>query len=198
MIPVVLLWIVRPQVRQTPDATALAQRELDTMGPISANEIKMALLFVGLLLLWIFGEDLDIEASLAAAIGVSLMFVLRVQPGRMPWRKKSAWDTMIWIALLIMLAGKLNQYGMVEMVRAGVQRLSEGMPGLAIFMLVAAIYLYVHYFFASATAYISALFPLSLALLIGGGVPAFPAAIGLGVLSNINGCLTQYGIGSDR
>ena len=26
--------------------------------------------------------------------------------------------------------------------------------------------------------------------------PAFPAAIGLGVLSNINGCLTQYGIGS--
>ena len=32
--------------------------------------------------------------------------------------------------------------------------------------------------------------------MIGAGVPAFPAAIGLGVLSNVNGCLTQYGIGS--
>ncbi len=58
-------------------------------------------------------------------------------------------------------------------------------------MLVAAIYVYVHYFFASATAHISALLPLSLALMIGAGVPAFPAAVGVGVLSNINGCLTQ-------
>ena len=196
LIPVVLLWIVRPQVRQTPDATALAQRELDTMGPISANEIKMALLFVGLLLLWIFGEDLDIGASLAAAIGVSLMFVLRVLTWQDALEEKSAWDTMIWIALLIMLAGKLNQYGMVKWFGQEFSGYLKGMPGLAIFMLVAAIYLYVHYFFASATAHISALFPLSLALLIGGGVPAFPAAIGLGVLSNINGCLTQYGIGS--
>ena len=196
LIPVVLLWIVRPQVRQTPDATALAQRELDTMGPISANEIKMALLFVGLLLLWIFGEDLDILASLAAAIGVSLMFVLRVLTWQDALEEKSAWDTMIWIALLIMLAGKLNQYGMVKWFGQEFSGYLKGMPGLAIFMLVAAIYLYVHYFFASATAHISALFPLSLALLIGGGVPAFPAAIGLGVLSNINGCLTQYGIGS--
>src|SRR4029453_8667521 len=56
LIPLVLLWIARPQIRATPDATALAQRELDAMGPISANEIKMALLFVGLLLMWIFGE----------------------------------------------------------------------------------------------------------------------------------------------
>jgi DASS family divalent anion:Na+ symporter len=57
-------------------------------------------------------------------------------------------------------------------------------------------YFYIHYFFASATAHISALFPLSLALMIGAGVPAFAAAIALGVLSNVYGCLTQYGIGS--
>ena len=70
------------------------------------------------------------------------------------------------------------------------------LPGLAIYMLVAVIYFYIHYFFASATAHISALFPLSLVLLIGGGVPALPGAIALGALSSINGCLTQYGIGS--
>ena len=42
----------------------------------------------------------------------------------------------------------------------------KGLPGIVIFILVAAIYFYIHYFFASATAHISALFPLSLALLI--------------------------------
>ena len=143
-----------------------------------------------------FGEDIDVGASLAAAIGVSLMFLLGVLTWQDALEEKSAWDTMIWIGLLIMLAAKLNQYGMVSWFGKEFSGYLQGMPGLAIFMLVAAIYLYIHYFFASATAHISALFPLCLALLIGGGVPAFPAAIGLGVLSNINGCLTQYGIGS--
>jgi len=166
------------------------------MGSISANEIKMALIFVGLLVLWVFGEDIDVGASLAAAIGVSLMFVLRVLTWQDALEEKSAWDTMIWIGILIMLAGKLNQYGMVSWFGKEFSGYLQGMPGLAIYILVAAIYLYVHYFFASATAHISALLPLSLALLIAGGVPAFAGAIGLGVLSNLNGCLTQYGIGS--
>ena len=196
LVPIVLLWITRPQVRETPDATALAQRELDAMGPISPNEIKMALIFVGLLLLWVFGEEVGVGASLAAAIGVSLMLLLRVLTWQDALDEKSAWDTMIWIGILIMLAAKLNQYGMVSWFGKEFSTYLQGMPGLAIYVLVAAIYLYVHYFFASATAHISALFPLSLVLLIGGGVPAFPAAIGLGVLSNLNGCLTQYGIGS--
>jgi DASS family divalent anion:Na+ symporter len=196
LVPVLLLWITRPEIRETPDAITLAQRELDVMGPISPNEIKMELIFVGLLLLWIFGEQFALGASLAAAIGVSLMFVLGVLTWQDALEEKSAWDTMIWIGILIMLAGKLNQYGMVSWFGKEFSAHLKGMPGLAVFMLVAAIYVYVHYFFASATAHISALLPLSLALMIGAGVPAFPAAIGVGVLSNINGCLTQYGIGS--
>jgi DASS family divalent anion:Na+ symporter len=71
-----------------------------------------------------------------------------------------------------------------------------GFPRLAVYMMVALIYCYIHYFFASATAHISALFPLSMALMVAAGIPPFTAAIALGVLSNINGCLTQYGIGS--
>ena len=156
----------------------------------------MGLIFVGLLVLWIFGEDFDIGASLAAAMGVSLMFVTRVLTWQDALEEKSAWDTMIWIGLLIMLAGKLNEYGMVSWFGKEFSGHLKGLPGIVIFILVAAIYFYIHYFFASATAHISALFPLSLALLVGGGVPALPAAIGLGALSSINGCLTQYGIGS--
>jgi len=196
LVPVVLMWVVRPTVRVTPDATVLAQRELDAMGPVSRNEIVMALIFFGLLVLWIFGEDVGMEASLAAALGVALMFVSRVLTWQDALQEKSAWDTMIWIGLLIMLAGKLNEYGMVKWFGTEFSAHLQGIPRLAIYILVAAIYFYIHYFFASATAHISALFPLSLALLVGGGVPAFAGAIALGALSNLNGCLTQYGIGS--
>jgi DASS family divalent anion:Na+ symporter len=35
-----------------------------------------------------------------------------------------------------------------------------------------------------------------MALMVAAGVPPFVAAVSLGILSNVNGCLTQYGIGS--
>ena len=94
LIPPVLMWLVRPEIRETPDATKLAQRELDVMGPISRDEIVMALIFLGLLVLWVFGEQFDMGASLAAAIGVSLMFVTRVLTWQDALNEKSAWDTM--------------------------------------------------------------------------------------------------------
>jgi DASS family divalent anion:Na+ symporter len=196
LVPLALLWIAPPAVRSTPDAPLLAQRELDAMGPISRNEIVMTLIFAGLLVLWVFGEELRVGATLAAALGVSAMFVARVLTWQDALEEKSAWDTMIWIGILILLAAKLNQYGMVSWFGKEFGAYLAGVPKYAVFVLVAAIYFYVHYFFASATAHISALFPLSLALLVASGVPAFVGAVALGVLSNLNGCLTQYGIGS--
>jgi DASS family divalent anion:Na+ symporter len=196
IIPLAMLWIAPPQVRSTPDATTLAQKELLAMGSISAKEIIMAVIFVGLLVLWIFGEDLAVGATLAAALGVSLLFITGVLTWQDALNEKSAWDTMIWIGLLIMLASKLNEYGMVSWFGKEVGVHLAGFPRLAVYMLVAAIYCYIHYFFASATAHISALFPLSMALMVAAGIPPFTAAVALGILSNINGCLTQYGIGS--
>jgi DASS family divalent anion:Na+ symporter len=196
LIPVVLLWIARPQIRETPDATTLAQRELQVMGPVSPREIVMATIFIGLLLLWIFGDDIGVSATLAAAIGVSLLFVTKVLTWQDALDEKSAWDTIIWIGLLIMLASKLNEYGMVKWFGKEFGDDVQGLHRYTVYIIVAAIYLYVHYFFASATAHISALFPLSMALMIAAGVPPFTAAIALGALSNVNGGLTQYGIGS--
>jgi DASS family divalent anion:Na+ symporter len=96
LIPIALLWIVRPQVRETPDATALAQQELQKMGAISAKEIIMAVIFVGLLVLWMFGDDIGVSATLAAAIGVCLLFLAKVLTWQDALDEKSAWDTIIW------------------------------------------------------------------------------------------------------
>ena len=195
-IPLLLLWIARPEIRETPDAVSLAQRELNAMGPVSRNEWVMAIIFLGLLVCWVLGEWLGIGATLAAAIGVSLMIVAGVLGWQDALAEKSAWDTMIWIALLIMLAAKLNEYGMVKWFGAEFGPLLEGQSKYVIFVLVCLIYFYIHYFFASATAHVSALFPVCLALMAAAGVPVFAAALALGSLSSICGCLTQYAIGS--
>lgn len=196
IIPPALTWLAPPEIAQTPDAPALAQRELDAIGPPSWQELIMAAIFAGLLVLWVFGDQIKISATLAAALGISLMFVTRVLTWQDALDEKSAWDTMIWIGLLIMLAGKLNEYGLVAWFGKEFGVHLEGHRLIVVYVLVAVVYFYAHYFFASATAHISALFPLSLALLIAAGVPGFAGAIALGALSNVFGCLTQYAIGS--
>ena len=67
VIPLALLYLVPPQVTRTPDAVALAKRELATMGAVSTKEIIMALIFVGLIAMWVFGDAIGIDATQAAA-----------------------------------------------------------------------------------------------------------------------------------
>jgi DASS family divalent anion:Na+ symporter len=123
---------------------ALAQRELSVMGPLSSMEIIMAGIFIGLLILWVFGDRIGISATLSAAVGVSLMLTT----GALTWRdaleEKSAWDTMIWIGLLIMLASKLNEYGMVSWFGKEFGAYLQGYSRLAVFMMVSVIYFYIH------------------------------------------------------
>jgi DASS family divalent anion:Na+ symporter len=195
-IPLALLRLAPPEIVETPDAPALAQRELAAIGPMSSQELIMAAIFAGLLVLWVFGDQLKIGATLAAAIGLSLMFLTRVLTWQDALDEKAAWDTMIWIALLIMLASKLNEYGLVSWFGKEFGAHLEGHRLIVVYALVAVVYFYSHYLFASATAHISALYPLSLALLIAAGAPPFASAIALGALSSIYGCLTQYAIGS--
>jgi DASS family divalent anion:Na+ symporter len=195
-IPLVLLRLAPPEIVETPNAPALAQRELAATGPMSSQELIMAVIFVGLLVLWVFGDQIKIGATLAAAIGLSLMFLTRVLTWQDALEEKAAWDTMIWIALLIMLASKLNEYGLVSWFGKEFGAHLEGHRLIVVYALVAVVYFYSHYLFASATAHISALYPLSLALLIAAGAPPFASAIALGALSSIYGCLTQYAIGS--
>jgi DASS family divalent anion:Na+ symporter len=175
---------------------ALARRELQAMGPMSRHEWVAGFVFLGLLVLWVAGDAIGIGATLAAAIGVCLMIVTGVLTWNDALEEKSAWDTMIWIALLIMLAGKLNEYGMVAWFGSELGALLAGFGQYTVFVLISLIYFYVRYFFASATAHIAALFPVCLALMVAAGVSPFAGAIALGALSSVCGCLTQYAIGS--
>ena len=64
------------------------------------------------------------------------------------------------------------------------------------FGIVVLLYFYSHYFFASGAAHIGAMYTAFLAVATACGTPPMLAAIALGQLSNLMGCLTTYGIGS--
>ena len=197
LIPLVMMFLCKPSITETPDAVDLANRQLEEMGPISRNEIITVVIFVGLLLLWIFGKDLlGIGSAHAATLGVCAMLTFGIITWKDALEEKAAWDIMIWIGILIMMAGKLKTLGLIGWFSGEMGGLLEGFSTTVAYLLVVGIYFYAHYFFASATAHIGALYAASLAILIASGVDPFTAAITLACMSNVFGCLTPYAIGS--
>lgn len=73
---------------------------------------------------------------------------------------------------------------------------SLGLAWQPAFLVIALIYFYSHYMFASGAAHIGAMYTAFLSVAVACGAPPVPAAIALGILSNLMGCLTHYGIGS--
>ncbi len=195
--PVLLMYLNKPDITETPDAVDLARQKLNEMGPISRNEIISAVIFVSLLFLWIAGNQLfGIGSGLAATMGVCALLITRVIKWQDALEEKSAWDTMVWIGILIMMAAQLKTLGLVDWFGGQMGGALSGFSPYLAYIIVAAIYFYIHYFFASATAHISALYAVSMAILVASGVNPFMAAITLACLSNIYGCLTPYAIGS--
>ncbi|KDD74484.1 sodium:sulfate symporter [Helicosporidium sp. ATCC 50920] len=96
------------------------------------------------------------------------------------------------------MAGQLNRAGFIAWFSQRVVGLVQGL-GLrweAAFALVAALYFYSHYFFASGAAHIGAMYTAFLSVAVACGAPPVFAALCLAQLSNLMGCLTTYGIGS--
>src|SRR5690606_40216588 len=54
---------------------------------------------------------------------------------------------------------------------------------------------YSHYFFASNTAHVSAMFAAFLSVIVASGAPPLLSALLLGFFSNLFSCLTHYGAG---
>ncbi|MBT4880573.1 MAG: DASS family sodium-coupled anion symporter [Alphaproteobacteria bacterium] len=195
LIPLILYYLYPPEVKTTPEAPNIARENLKEMGSLQFGEVVMLLTFSVLLVLWIFGSSLDVHPATAALLGV----VTLLSTGVLSWedilKERGAWDTLIWFSILLGMATYLAEFGMMKWFGAHVQSLvSTYTMGVAVVIL-ALIYFYSHYFFASATAHISSLYSVFLVAFIAAGVPPLPAALLLAVFSSLSSGLTHYGTG---
>ncbi|MGK2888315.1 MAG: anion permease [Candidatus Malihini olakiniferum] len=69
--------MIKPEIRHTLDAPKLVISELEKMGPIARGEWLMAFTILPLLVLWIFGDTLGVDATTASFVGISLSAVKR-------------------------------------------------------------------------------------------------------------------------
>ena len=87
----------------------------------------------------------------------------------------------------------LNGTGVTKVFAESVGGLFVGLPWITVLLLTLLVYFYAHYFFASITAHVLAMFPPFVALLTSVGVPPLLAVYSLMCLANLTAGLTHYG-----
>lgn len=195
LIPLLLYKIYPPQIKHPENAKAFSKKQLDSLGKMKPSEWIMATTFVLLIFLWIAGPFIGFNAAIVALFGLSLLLLTGVLSWDELLEEKSAWETLIWFSTLITLASFLNKFGLTEWFSQWVVQYVHGFSWPIGFLLLCVIYFYSHYFFASSLAQVGAMYAPFLIASIAIGTPALLAALFLGFLSNLFGCLTQYGSG---
>lgn len=196
IIPLFLYFVFPPSQKRFSHAPDLARTKLADMGSISSQEWVMAGIFALMLALWIFGEAYGISAATTALVGLCLLLLTQILTWDDILNEKEAWHTLIWFAILVTMAKYLQVYGVVAWFSTMVSTLVTGMDWMAAFGTLVLIYFYSHYFFASNTSHISAMYAAFLAVAISAGAPPLVAALGLGFCSSLFSSMTHYGSSS--
>ncbi|GMI88348.1 dicarboxylate transport 2.1 [Hibiscus trionum] len=195
--PLILYKLYPPEIKDTPDAPAMAAKKLEQMGPVTRNEWIMVGTMLLAVTLWICGDTIGIPSVVAAMIGLSILLLLGVLDWDDCLSEKSAWDTLAWFAVLVGMAGQLTSVGIVSWMSGCVakvlQSLSLSWP--AAFVVLQASYFFIHYLFASQTGHVGALYSAFLAMHSAAGVPGVLAALALAFNTNLFGALTHYSSG---
>ncbi|MNS89367.1 putative malate transporter YflS [compost metagenome] len=161
--------------------------------------------FFLLLFIWAGGPALisdhpwfKVDATAGAFVGLGVLLFSGVLTWDDLLKEKGAWDTVTWFSSLVMMATFLNKLGVISWFSKIVQTsiADWGLGWVAAAAILVLIYVYIHYFFASNTAHISALFASFFGVGVALGAPPLAFGLFLGFASSLCASITHYGTGS--
>ena len=196
LLPLILYKIYPPELKHTPDAPRVAKEKLAEMGPMSFDEKLMLGTFGLLLTLWIFGSHVGVDATTTALIGLAVILFFGVLTWDDILKEHTAWNTMFWMAILLMLADNLNGLGMMGWFSQHMQGFVSSFSWVSALAVLALVYFYSHYFFASMTAHISAMYGAFVLVAVAAGGPPFLVCMMMAPLSVLCAGITHYGTGA--
>lgn len=193
VIPRVVMWMYPPTVRRTPEARAFAQAELTKMGPMSWGERILAVIFASVCGLWATSGWHKMDITLTALIGCVALLLAGVLEWEDVKTETAAWDLFIWYGGLLRLGRALNDGGVTTAFAKSIGVMFGDSGWVMLFAVALLIYFYAHYFLASITAHLLAMYPPFLALLILKGAPVGLVAFAFACFTNFSAGLTNYG-----
>jgi DASS family divalent anion:Na+ symporter len=158
LLPVVLFWVIRPEVRATPEAPAAARKALAELGPLTQQEWTVLVVFAAMVALWAAAATLGLDSTAIAFLGLGVLLATGSITAQDIAQQGDVLATFIWFAVLFTLSSQLNELGFMSYLGT---RLSMALSGLAsptVGLILVAGYILLHYLFVSQTAHVLALF----------------------------------------
>ncbi len=201
LMPIILYFLYKPEITSTPNAPEMARAKLKEMGPMSRNEKITLGVFAVLLVLWaglLAPLGIKVDATTTTFLGISLLLLTGVLTWDDVLKEKGAWDTIVWFAALVMMATFLNKLGLIKWFSdlMGQQIQGMGLSWVVGCALLALVYIYSHYMFASGTAHVTAMLGAFYAVGVHLGAPPMLFALVLAASTGIMMSLTHYASGS--
>ncbi|MGH9675221.1 MAG: DASS family sodium-coupled anion symporter, partial [Bryobacteraceae bacterium] len=192
LIPLLVMRLSPPEIRRTPEAARFAAGELEKMGPMSAHERILALVFVSVCAMWVTSGIHGIDITVTALLGSVVLLIAGVLRWEDVKSEKAAWDIFIWYGGLVRLGKALGETGAPTELAEAVGGWFSGMGWVALFAGALLIYFYAHYGFASITAHMLAMYPAFLAVLAAAGAPLGLVVYAFACFTNLAAGLTHY------
>jgi DASS family divalent anion:Na+ symporter len=195
LVPYFVYLIYPPEVKYSPEVKGLAAEELRLLGPITRPELILLGVFFLALLLWCTGPVTGMDPTLVGMIAVSIMLLGKVLDWSDVLNEKGAWDTVVWMGVLVGLAGQLSSKGFIPWFAKSVAASMAGMSWPLALAILMVVYLYSQYGFASMTAHVAAMYAAFLAVAVGLGAPGYLSALLLAYGGCLCYSLTHYSAG---
>lgn len=196
ILPLILFYFYPPEIKQTPEAPQVARQKLAEMGKLKFSEWIMLGTFSLLLVLWVFGSTLGVDATVAALVGLAILLSTNVLTFDDILKENNAWHTFVWLSVLLTLSNFLNEFGMMTWFGEHMQNWVGSFEWIAALGLISLIYFYTHYAFASMTAHISSMFSAFALVAIAAGAPPMLSVLFLAFFSSLCAGITHYGTGT--
>ncbi len=195
VLPLFLLKLAPPELKDTGDARKKVREELTDMGLWAWNEKIVLGVFVLMLSLWMSKGLHGLHTTTVALLGVGILIMTGAEKWKYMIGNKAAWDALIWLGGLISMATALKNLHFVDWFAEIMKAQVSGMDWLDALLVLALIYFYSMYGFSMLTGHITAMVGTFFAVAVGAGAPPMLTVALLAYFSNLCGCLTNYSTG---
>lgn len=192
-LPWILYRLFPPGVTDTPDAPAIARRELQGMGPLTRDEWIVAVTFALMVTGWILGDQHHLSLAAVAFAGLGVLLATNVLTIDDMNLQGSTLVTFLWLAVLFALSSQLNELGFMGYVGGQLTAVLEGIAWPIAYVVLLLLYVLMHYMFVSQSAQVLALFAVFLDVAVRAGVPAPLMAYALLFASSYFSTITPQG-----
>jgi divalent anion:Na+ symporter, DASS family len=193
VLPRMLYKFFPPEIIDTPHAQKEAADKLKEIGPLSRDEWVTGITFLGMVFLWAMGPYLDVDRTIVAFLGLTIMMLAGIITMDDITQSGDALSTLIWFAILYTMSTQLNALGFMGYLGDLLSGVVGGYNWPTVYVSLMVIYVLIHYLFVSQTAQLLALFGVFLGVAVQAQVPPALMALMLLFATNFFAAITPQG-----